>query len=185
VLPLPTLPPIDCARARRVLEQGDAAAAPERDAALDHLDRCDACSALGPRLDPLLLFRRLPEVQVSPAELERMRESVAVLRRAASDPEPLSAGFRGVRGPRLPGLVLRLAAAVLVAAAALWLAPGPLAERGAPSSVPAASLAGAVSVPEFVASVEMLGTSPAYVATQVSEDDLTLVILANVDVAGQ
>jgi len=162
---------MDCLEARRFLRQEDAASERDRDAALEHLDDCVECSAIAPSLDPLLLFRGLPEVGISAADTARMREAVAVLRRAPADPAP----------PRA-AIGLRLAAA-LVAAGALWLAPGPL-DRTPTGAEPApATLAGAVAVPEYLASVETI--SDAYVATQINEDDLTLVILANVDVAGQ
>ena len=167
---------MECTHARRLLREADAAPALQRAAALEHLDGCRECAALAPGLDPLLMFRRLPELTVSAAETARMREAVAVLRRAPADPEPA----------RVSGWPLRAAAAV-VAAAALVLAPGPgpLERAGAPPATPEARLAGAVPVPEYLPSVETLGSSGPYVATQVTEDDLTLVILANVDVAGQ
>jgi hypothetical protein len=167
---------MECTRARRLLRDGDAAPERDRDAALEHLDGCRDCAALAPSLDPLLLFRRVPDVAVSAAEAARMREAVAVLRRAPADPDP----------PRVGGWALRVAAAI-AAAAALILAPGPgaLERAGARPAAPEGRLAGAVPVPEYLPSVEMLGDSGPYVATQVSEDDLTLVILANVDVAGQ
>jgi hypothetical protein len=179
-----------CLDARRLLHQGDAASEPQRDAALDHLDGCADCAAIASDLDPLLLFRRLPGLSISGAETARMRDAVSVLRRAPADPPP----------PRAAGVMLRLAAAI-VAAGGLWLAPGPLhreartgvgeaggagevlAEGG--SAVPAAELAGAVPLPEYLPSVETIGGTEAYVATQVTEHDLTLVILANVDVAGR
>ncbi|HVR27982.1 MAG TPA: hypothetical protein VMS86_00485 [Thermoanaerobaculia bacterium] len=164
-----------CTQARRLLQQGDAAAPGDRDAALDHLDHCGECAALAPRLDPVLLFRRLPELAVSAREVERVRDAVSILRRAPADPQP----------PRVAGMAFRFAAAI-VAAAGLWLAPGPPRhEPRPPQSAPEARLAGPVPLPEYLASVETLGASGAYVATQVSEDDLTLVILANVDVAGR
>jgi hypothetical protein len=60
--------------------------------------------------------------------------------------------------------------------------PGPL-DRSPGGEPRPAALAGAVLLPEYLPSVETI--SDAYVATQINEDDLTLVILANVDVAGQ
>ena len=68
----------------------------------------------------------------------------------------------------------------------LWLAPGPVPSdpEGTPA-VPLARLAGSVPLPEYLPSVEPVGTSGPYVATHVTEDDLTLVIVANVDVAGR
>ena len=161
---------MDCAQARSCLRRGDAAAELDRDAALEHLDSCTECAALGPSLDPLLLFRRMPPVAVSGEDAVRMREAISVLRRAPADPAP----------PRLAGVSMRLAAAI-VAACALWLAPGP-GPVGVREPSPA-QLAGPVRQPEFMPSVETI--SDAYVATQINEDDLTLIILANVDVAGQ
>ena len=162
---------MDCAQARSCLRRGDAASETDRDTALEHLDEWSECAAIGPSLDPLLLFRRMPPVVVSGQDAARMREAVAVLRRAPADTAP---------PPRASALWLRLAAAI-VAAGALWLAPGPL---GAPAGEPAPTrLAGAVDLPEYMPSVETI--SDAYVATQINEEDLTLVILANVDVAGQ
>lgn len=170
---------MNCLDARRHLRDGDAASESDREAAFGHLDHCAECDARGPSLDPLLLFRRLPELAVSSAETQRMREAVAVLRRAPADPAPA----------RAAGLALRLAAA-LVAACALWLAPGPvdpvaLGREALSPGVPVARLAGAVPVPEYFPSVETVGGTNAYIATQVTHDDLTLVILANVDVAGR
>jgi hypothetical protein len=171
---------MDCFEARRFLRQQEGASERDRDAALEHLDGCAECGAIAPSLDPLLLFRRVPELRVSSGETARMREAV-VLRRAPADP-----------APRRAAIGLRLAAA-LVAAGGLWLAPGPspvgvggpgpqggVAEGGSPAP---AALAGAVPPFEYMPSVETI--SDAYVATQITEDDLTLVILANVDVAGQ
>jgi hypothetical protein len=169
---------MDCLNARRLLQKGDAAREPDRDAALEHLDRCAECAALAPSLDPLLLFRRLPQLAVSVEEATRMSEAVAVLRRAPADPPPA----------RPAGVALRLAAAI-VAAGGLWLAPGPVhvdpAVATAAPQAPEARLAGPVPLPEYQPSVETIGSTDAYIATQVSEDDLTLVILANVDVAGR
>jgi hypothetical protein len=167
---------MECYDAKRHLQRGDAASERDRDAALEHLDGCAECAAIAARLDPLLLFRRLPELDVSAGETARMREAVAGLRRAPADPAP-------TRGA---GVALRLAAAIVVAAA-LWLAPGPLDSEPTPAAAapPAARLADAVPLPEYQPSVETIGGTDAYVATQVTEDDLTLVILANVDVAGQ
>jgi hypothetical protein len=169
---------MDCLEARSFLHQQDAASERDRDAALEHLDGCAECGAIAPSLDPLLLFRRLPELQVSTGDTARMREAVSVLRRAPVEP-----------APRRAALGLRLAAA-LVAAGGLWLAPGPVGVGAGPfdgapdGGSPAPSLlVGAVPAPEYMPSVETI--SDAYVATQITEDDLTLVILANVDVAGQ
>jgi hypothetical protein len=182
---------MDCLEARSFLHQQDAASERDRDAALEHLDGCAECGAIAPSLDPLLLFRRLPELQVSTGDTARMREAVSVLRRAPVEPAPKRAA-----------LGLRLAAA-LVAAGGLWLAPGPSPVGvGGPGPSPVgvggagpfdgtpdgsspapAALVGAVPAPEYMPSVETI--SDAYVATQITEDDLTLVILANVDVAGQ
>jgi hypothetical protein len=162
---------MDCRQARKLLELGDDAPETERDAALDHLDGCAQCGAIAADLDPLLVFRRLPDLEVSAAEATRMREAVSVLRRAPADPAP----------PRATGVGLRLAAAV-VAACGLWLAPGPL-ERKPVADGPVA--VGDAAAPEYLPSVETAPGTDAYVATQVTEDDLTLVILANVDVAGQ
>jgi hypothetical protein len=172
---------MDCLEARKFLRQQDATAERDRDAALEHLDGCAECAAIAPSLDPLLLFRRLPELRVSSGDAARMRDAVSVLRRTPVDPAPKRAAIG-----------LRLAAAV-VAAGALWLAPGPSPVGvggpgpfdGSPdggSPAPAA-LASAVPAPEYMPSVETI--SDAYIATQITEDDLTLVILANVDVAGQ
>jgi hypothetical protein len=166
---------MDCHDARRLLEQGDAAPETERDAALEHLDRCAECAAMGPSLDPLLLFRRLPELEVSANETARMREAVAVLRRAPGGIAPTEPA------PPRAGLALRLAAAI-VAAGGLWLAPGPL-DSTLPGEPAPAALADAVVLPEYLPSVETI--SDAYVATQITEHDLTLVILANVDVPGR
>jgi hypothetical protein len=162
---------MDCLQARSCLRRGDAATERERDGALEHLDDCAECAALGPTLDPLLLFRRMPSVVVSAQDTVRMREAVSVLRRAPADPAP----------PRRAAIGLRLAAAI-VAAGALWLAPGPL-ELGSPADPRPARLAGPVDVPEYMPSVETI--SDAYVATQINEEDLTLIILANVDALGQ
>lgn len=163
---------MDCSDARRLLRQGDAASELGRDAALEHLDGCAECAALGPSLDPLLLFRRLPELEVSARDTARMRDAVAVLRRApAAPPRPRAA------------VGLRLAAAI-VAAGGLWLAPGPLDHLPSSAGEPVpARLVSASAAPEYQPSVETI--SDAYVATQVTEDDFTLVILANVDVPGR
>jgi hypothetical protein len=172
---------MDCARARTCLRRGDAAPELDRDRALEHLDSCPECAAVGPSLDPLLLFRRMPPVAVSGEDAFRMRQAIQVLRRAPVDPAP----------PARTSVGLRLAAAI-VAACALWLAPGPSPvgvggagplELGSPASPEPARLAGPVRQPEFMPSVETI--SDAYVATQINEEDLTLIILANVDVAGQ
>lgn len=167
---------MDCLDARRVLRQRDDAAEAQRDAALAHLDGCAACAALGPSLDPLLLFRRLPQAGVTAEDTARMREAVAVLRRAPADPTSRGAG--ATRG----AVALRLAAAVATVACGLWLAPGPFDGPTAGSEPAPARLAGVVPEPEYLPSVETI--SDAYVATQITEGDLTLVILANVDVPG-
>jgi hypothetical protein len=165
---------MDCTRARRLLRERDDAAAAERDGALRHLDECPECAALAPALDPVLLFRGLPTLETPPDEAARMREAVAVLRRAALDPKPA----------RTARIALRAAAAAVLVAAALWLAPGPAGNPRRPGVQPA-QLTGALALGEYLPSVETLGASPAYVATQVNESDLTLVIVANVDVSGR
>lgn len=50
--------------------------------ALVHFDECSACRREALRADPTLVFRRLPTVEVSSADIESMRRRVALLRRA-------------------------------------------------------------------------------------------------------
>ena len=50
--------------------------------AVSHLDECDGCRGEALRADPTLLFRRLPSPDVSPSDVDSMRERVALLRRA-------------------------------------------------------------------------------------------------------
>ena len=49
--------------------------------ALDHLDGCPDCRHAAPLADPVLLFRRLPTVELAAEEVEEMRLRVQVLRR--------------------------------------------------------------------------------------------------------
>lgn len=63
---------------------GEAAAWQE---ALRHLDACAACRRQALAADPLLIFRRLPTLEMGPeherAEIETTRQAVAVMRTAA------------------------------------------------------------------------------------------------------
>jgi hypothetical protein len=56
--------------------------------ALAHLDGCHPCRRRAESLDPLLAFRRLPRVEVSPDAVEDMRHRVAVLRGARQVDRP-------------------------------------------------------------------------------------------------
>jgi hypothetical protein len=64
---------------------GEAAAAWQE--ALRHLDACAACRRQALAADPLLIFRRLPTLEMGPeherAEIEATRQAVAVMRTAA------------------------------------------------------------------------------------------------------
>ena len=57
-------------------------------AALEHFDRCPSCRPEALKADPLLLFRRLPVAELTPAEerseVESMRLAVTALRTAGS-----------------------------------------------------------------------------------------------------
>lgn len=55
--------------------------APWREA-LAHLDRCERCWTVALRVDPTLVFRRLPDPEIDPAAVEEVRNGVAVLRRS-------------------------------------------------------------------------------------------------------
>jgi hypothetical protein len=55
---------------------------PEWERATAHLDGCPACRRVAERLDPALLFRRLPVVSSDEAAIDDMRRRVELLRRA-------------------------------------------------------------------------------------------------------
>ena len=125
-------------------------------AALDHVDHCDACRRKALMADPSLVFRRLPRVETTAADVESMRQAVASLRRASrvtsveAEVETAASRRRFAIGHGLR----RAAAAVLLAAAGLgaWLAGptllehatlvdaglDPLATDAAPVAVPSA-----------------------------------------------
>lgn len=176
-----------CLEARRIVEPGVRSSEEERAAALAHLDDCPACGREAPEIDPLLALRRLPALEVEAGEVAAMQQAVASLRRMP--PVARRQGHRWM-----------LAAAVAATALGLLLHPVPpheartaapmRVELAAPAALGSAGLgsAGLGSAGlggEFMPSVEALAPASAYVATQVAEEDLTLVILANVDVGGR
>ena len=121
---------MDCLEARRFLRQEDAAAEPDRDAALEHLDGCVECSAIAPSLDPLLLFRRLPasrSARRTPRACARRWRSCAG---RPADPAPPRAPRSACDWPPPSS-----------PPAALWLAPGPL-DRAPTGADPAPARAG-------------------------------------------
>lgn len=105
--------------------------------AVDHMDRCAPCRRTALAADPTLVFRRLPRVETTAADVESMRNAVASLRRASrvgalgsardeepdrSVPNPLADEEPTARaaGRRRPAASLRrIAAALLLAAAGL------------------------------------------------------------------
>lgn len=103
--------------------------------AVAHLDHCSKCWPAALRVEPTLIFRRLPEPEIDPQEIEEVRAGVAVLRRSRGFARSRQGGHRAGWG---------IAAAVLLAAT-IALAPPPRsvsrlpAEAGnaANSSVPA------------------------------------------------
>jgi len=119
------------------------ALAPYRDAepdgwaaAVEHFDTCSLCRREALMADPLLVFRRLPVVELTPgeerAEVEAMRQAVAAMRTA--ERLDVRRGFAGWR---------RWAAAAMLAVAALSAGRGkaPLAERAAANpAAPAAAV---------------------------------------------
>lgn len=58
------------------------------DAAVAHLDGCEACFRQAVRLEPSLVFRRMPAVTVTGDEVEEMRRRVALLRRVRQVERP-------------------------------------------------------------------------------------------------
>jgi hypothetical protein len=75
----------DANAARDANGAGEAAAAWQQ--ALRHLDACASCRRQALAADPLLIFRRLPALEMGPeherAEIEATRQAVAVMRTAA------------------------------------------------------------------------------------------------------
>jgi hypothetical protein len=84
-------------------------------AALEHFDSCSACRREALAADPTLVFRRMPEIAMTPAdeaaEVASVRQAVAAMRTASrlEDSQRSSAGWR------------RWAAAAVLAVAALSL----------------------------------------------------------------
>ena len=58
--------------------------AESRDAALSHTDSCDECRSVALKLDPLLLFRQLPRVELAASELPEVLSAVRKMRRRPS-----------------------------------------------------------------------------------------------------
>lgn len=85
-----------------------------------HLDRCPDCLRRAEAIDPTLLFRALPEIEIGDDEVAEMQRAVATLK-ASSALRPQTRGWRlrrlvaarEARGER-PRTLLRLAAAVLL-----------------------------------------------------------------------
>jgi hypothetical protein len=92
------------------------------DAALAHLDDCARCRRDAPAADPLLVFRRLPPVQVDGGEVEAMRLRVAALVRASEVGKP-QGRLPAALGSRRLQRAGQGAAAAAVLALALFTAP--------------------------------------------------------------
>jgi len=97
---------------------GKLAALPREDApwreAVAHLDHCERCWPLALRIDPTLVFRRLPDPEIDASMVEEVRRGVAVLRRSGAV-EPARFRLKSARW----GI-----AATLFLAFSLALAPG-------------------------------------------------------------
>jgi hypothetical protein len=89
--------------------------------ALTHLDDCGLCRAAAYAAEPALVFRRLPALPTTSADLVAMKQAVGALRRARPMVEP---GARARRRSTLSASSVRLRAAAMVAvvagAALLW-----------------------------------------------------------------
>lgn len=146
-----------------------------RDAALSHTDSCDECRSVALELDPLLLFRQLPRVELAASELPEVLSAVRKMRR-----RPSYAPDR--RTPR----VVWLSAALILLCLGVVLQPSlPPAVLDNEDEHQAVMEPVPVSDPiafEYLPFVEALEPASVYVATQIAEDDLILVVLANVDV---
>ena len=107
--------------------------------AMDHLDACGACRDEALAADPILLFRRLPEVRADADEIADMRAGVAALRRAGRVASPeravADADPAAASAPGSWSWWGRAAAAAVLTAGLLSLQPGleePSATRTAP-----------------------------------------------------
>lgn len=108
--------------AHRYAGPADGAAAAEPagwDEALEHLDSCAACREEAFAADPTLVFRRMRpstcDAETDPDEIRALREGVDALRRARRVEETV-ASRHGRARPLLSTSVLRVAAALLLAA---------------------------------------------------------------------
>ena len=94
--------------------RSDAAAERSWSEATEHLRHCRRCAAAAQERDPLLLFQRLPQLEVGERDILAMQQRVAGARRL------LAASERPARAQRTrPGF---LAAALVLALGLTWIA---------------------------------------------------------------
>ncbi len=103
-----------------------------------HAETCQACRETAIAADPLLAFRRLPQVEADHDDVTRMQQAVAAMRRGRTVEEqagpertpvvslapqvPLAPRARGRVSPRIQTLGLAAAALVAVLLPARWIA---------------------------------------------------------------
>lgn len=157
--------------------------------AVAHLDGCQDCRRDALRADPTLVFRRLPAVATTQADVASMRRAVASLRRAHEVEEmhaPAEASLEPVADRRPSRRLRHAAAAVAVVAAGfgVWLAPSPDdAERAAVDAVeppPAVVTAGSEAAPAAVPVLDGLSQpQTADVYQMEGEEDLVVVMMVD------
>lgn len=115
----------------------DAVAEADWELALEHFDRCDRCRAAALDAEPTLLFRALPVLEASPAEVSGIKQAVAALRRSHELERPVEVRRRWRH--------LRLAAAYGTVLVGATILAGHLFEDG--PKIPLGESSGALSVP--------------------------------------
>ncbi len=134
--------------------------------ALAHLDHCERCWPAALRVDPTLVFRRLPEPEMDAEGVEQVRAGVEVLRRSRSFEGRQSSKARAGWG---------LAAALLLAAS---IAFSPEARTGVSANgaaVGPAVSAVAAAAPESPFSADAVDHQPNQHVAAASTDEAPLI----------
>lgn len=151
------------------------------DAAMAHIDACDPCRREALMADPSLVFRRLPRVESSAAEVESMRQAVASLRRASrvTAVEADVARAEPALRPRVRARLRHAAAAVLLTVAGLgaWMAGPTLLGYGDAGSAAEAvatkvSMSDAALAPDPVPASDLTSPSPFLIMPLAAGDSL-------------
>lgn len=170
------------AAARAASETASAADLPAWSEARRHAAQCSRCRAEALRADPLLLFARLPERQVTAGEIADMQSAVAALVRAGRIARSAQGGEPQARRATGSGLFsLSRIAAALGVCSLLALSGTPRSHRpglGGAGSLPAEQAALASEEPPLDSALEELDRPGARIY-ELPQSDMAVVMIVD------